>query len=142
MTREDRAFRSALDALQQTESFRARGVSLHLLDLGGDIAGNRLSRLFMTIAAAFAELERDRIRERITQVKRDQKARHRFSPLPVSGKGQDADQRRGRYLRYGMAPPTTVLNRVTPVCTFCWSSCVSACFFSCSFSWRKRSASA
>jgi hypothetical protein len=32
----------------------------------------------MTIAAAFAELERDRIRERITQVKRDQKARGRF----------------------------------------------------------------
>ncbi len=74
----DRVFRSALDALQQTETLRARGVSLHLLDLGGDIAGNGLSRLFMTIAAAFAELERDRIRERITQVKRDQKARHRF----------------------------------------------------------------
>ena len=74
----DRVFRSALDALQQTETLRARGVSLHLLDLGGDIAGNGLSRLFMTIAAAFAELERDRIRERITQVKRDQKARHRL----------------------------------------------------------------
>ena len=74
----DRVFRSALDALQQTEALRARGVSLHLLDLGGDIAGNGLSRLFMTIAAAFAELERDRIRERITQVKRDQKVRGRF----------------------------------------------------------------
>jgi DNA invertase Pin-like site-specific DNA recombinase len=74
----DRVFRSALDALQQTEALRARGVSLHLLDLGGDIAGNGLSRLFMTIAAAFAELERDRIRERIIQVKRDQKARGRF----------------------------------------------------------------
>ena len=74
----DRVFRSALDALQQTEALRVRGVSLHLLDLGGDIAGNGLSRLFMTIAAAFAELERDRIRERITQVKRDQKARGRF----------------------------------------------------------------
>jgi DNA invertase Pin-like site-specific DNA recombinase len=71
-------FRSALDALQQTETLRERGVSLHLLDLGGDIAGNGLSRLYMTIAAAFAELERDRIRERITQVKRDQKARGRF----------------------------------------------------------------
>ena len=71
-------FRSALDALQQTEALRTRGVSLHLLDLGGDIAGNGMSRLFMTIAAAFAELERDRIRERISQVKRDQKARHRF----------------------------------------------------------------
>lgn len=49
-----------------------------LRDADDYIAGNGLSRLFMTIAAAFVELERDRIRERITQVKRDQKARHRF----------------------------------------------------------------
>jgi putative DNA-invertase from lambdoid prophage Rac len=35
-----------------------------LLDLGGDIAGNGISKLFLTIAAAFAEAERDRIRER------------------------------------------------------------------------------
>jgi putative DNA-invertase from lambdoid prophage Rac len=59
-------------------ALKARGVGLHLLDLGGDIAGNGLSKLFLTIAAAFAEAERDRIRERITQEKRDQKARGRF----------------------------------------------------------------
>ena len=56
---------------------KARGVALHLLDLGGDISGNGLSKLFLTIAAAFAEAERDRIRERIGQVKADQKARGR-----------------------------------------------------------------
>jgi putative DNA-invertase from lambdoid prophage Rac len=56
----------------------ARGIKLHLLDLGGDIAGNGLSKLFLPIAAAFAEAERDRIRERISQVKADQKARGRF----------------------------------------------------------------
>jgi len=33
-----------------------RGVSL---DLGGDISGNGLSKLFLTITAAFAEAERD-----------------------------------------------------------------------------------
>ncbi len=55
-----------------------RGVRLHLLDLGGDIAGNGISKLFLTIAAAFAEAERDRIRERISQVKADQKSRGRF----------------------------------------------------------------
>ena len=48
------------------------------MDLGGDIAGNGLSKLFLTIAAAFAEAERDRIRERIGQVKADQKARGRY----------------------------------------------------------------
>jgi putative DNA-invertase from lambdoid prophage Rac len=74
----DRLFRSALDALKVVESLKGRGVKLHLLDLGWDIAGNGLSKLFLTIAAAFAEAERDRIRERIGQVKADQKARGRF----------------------------------------------------------------
>jgi putative DNA-invertase from lambdoid prophage Rac len=74
----DRLFRSALDALRVVEDLRARGVKLHLLDLGGDISGNGLSKLFLTIAAAFAEAERDRIRERIGQVKADQKARGRY----------------------------------------------------------------
>jgi DNA invertase Pin-like site-specific DNA recombinase len=74
----DRLFRSALDALTVVEDLRKRGVALHLLDLGGDISGNGLSKLFLTIAAAFAEAERDRIRERITQVKADQKARSRY----------------------------------------------------------------
>jgi putative DNA-invertase from lambdoid prophage Rac len=74
----DRLFRSALDALKVVESLKGRGVKLHLLDLGGDIAGNGMSKLFLTIAAAFAEAERDRIRERISQVKADQKARGRF----------------------------------------------------------------
>jgi DNA invertase Pin-like site-specific DNA recombinase len=74
----DRLFRSALDALQVVEELRRRGVRLHLLDLGGDIAGNGLSKLFLTIAAAFAEAERDRIRERVGQVKADQRKRARF----------------------------------------------------------------
>ena len=74
----DRLFRSALDALQVTTDLRARDIRLHLIDLGGDIAGNGLSKLFLTIASAFAEAERDRIRERITQVKRDQKDRNRY----------------------------------------------------------------
>jgi putative DNA-invertase from lambdoid prophage Rac len=70
----DRLFRSALDALQVVEDLRKRGVSQHLLDLGGDISGNGLSKLFLTIA----EAERDRTRERIGQVKADQKARGRY----------------------------------------------------------------
>jgi putative DNA-invertase from lambdoid prophage Rac len=74
----DRLFRSALDALQVVEDLKKRGVALHLLDLGGDISGAGLSKLFLTIAAAFAEAERDRIRERVSQVKADQKARGRY----------------------------------------------------------------
>jgi putative DNA-invertase from lambdoid prophage Rac len=74
----DRLFRSALDALTVVEDMRKRGVGLHLLDLGGDISGNGMSKLFLTIAAAFAEAERDRIRERVSQVKADQKNRGRY----------------------------------------------------------------
>ena len=74
----DRCFRSALDALTVVEQLKQRGVKLHLLDLGGDIAGNGLSKLFLTIAAAFAEAERDRIRERVSQSKADQRQRGRY----------------------------------------------------------------
>lgn len=74
----DRLFRSALDALQMVEALRQRGVHLVLLDLGGDIASNGMGKLFLTIAAAFAEAERDRIRERIATVKRDQRDRGRY----------------------------------------------------------------
>jgi putative DNA-invertase from lambdoid prophage Rac len=74
----DRVFRSALDALQMTDELRRRGVALHLIDLGGDVSGNGLSKLFLTIAAAFAEAERDRIRERVQLTKADQKGRGRF----------------------------------------------------------------
>jgi putative DNA-invertase from lambdoid prophage Rac len=74
----DRLFRSAVDALNVVEDLKRRGVKLHLLDLGGDISGNGLSKLFLTIAAAFAEAERDRIVERITQVKAHQRSQKRF----------------------------------------------------------------
>jgi DNA invertase Pin-like site-specific DNA recombinase len=66
----DRLFRSALDALQVVEDLKKRGVSLHLLDLGGDVSGNGVSKVFMTIAASFAELEREKISERTRDAKR------------------------------------------------------------------------
>jgi putative DNA-invertase from lambdoid prophage Rac len=74
----DRLFRSALDALKVVEDMKKRGVAIHLLDLGGDISSDGLSKLFLTIATAFAEEERDRIRERVSQSKTDQKARGRY----------------------------------------------------------------
>ncbi len=75
----DRLFRSALDALEVHAQFIKRGIGLHLIDLGGDIA-NGLSKLFYTIAVAvaFAEAERDRIREHVLGAKADQKRRGRF----------------------------------------------------------------
>jgi DNA invertase Pin-like site-specific DNA recombinase len=74
----DRMFRSALDALDVLGQLKRRGVSLHMIDLGGDVTGNGISKLVFTILSAVAEAERDRIRERIRDVKLDQRRRNRY----------------------------------------------------------------
>jgi DNA invertase Pin-like site-specific DNA recombinase len=92
----DRMFRSAADCLAVVEAFKARGVSLYLLDLNGgadDVSGNGIARLFLTIVSAFAEFERDRIGERIRATKRAQKARGEFSG-GVAGFGWRFDKRK------------------------------------------------
>jgi DNA invertase Pin-like site-specific DNA recombinase len=74
----DRMFRSALDALDVLAKLKAKDVGLHLIDLGGDVTGNGISKLVFTILSAVAEAERDRIRERIATVKADQRQRGRY----------------------------------------------------------------
>ena len=49
-----------------------------MIDLGGDTTGNGISKLVFTILSAVAEAERDRTRERVAEVKRDQSQRGRF----------------------------------------------------------------
>lgn len=66
----DRMFRSAADALVTLEEMKSQGVALHMIDLGGDVTGNGISKMVFTILAAVAEGERDRIRQRIREVKR------------------------------------------------------------------------
>jgi putative DNA-invertase from lambdoid prophage Rac len=74
----DRMFRDARDALNVLHALRDRGVSLHFVDLGVDVCGNGLAKLMFTILSAFAEMERDRIRERVSEVKADQRKRNRY----------------------------------------------------------------
>ena len=74
----DRMFRSALDALRVLERLHAQTIGLHMLDLGGDVTGNGISKLVFTILSAVAEAERDRIRERIVDIKRDQRRQGRY----------------------------------------------------------------
>lgn len=62
----DRMFRSALDALKTAEQMKKRGVDLILFDMGGDpVTENGMSKCFFAMAAAFAELERNTISERM-----------------------------------------------------------------------------
>ena len=74
----DRMFRSALDALTILGDLKERGIALYMIDLQGDVTSNGISKLVFTILAAVAEAERDRIRERVRDVRQEQKARNRF----------------------------------------------------------------
>jgi DNA invertase Pin-like site-specific DNA recombinase len=93
----DRMFRSASDCLSVVEELKRRGVSLFLLDLNGgadDVSGNGIARLFLTIVAAFAAFERDRIGERIRATKHQQKARGEYlGGLPPLGYRYDENKR-------------------------------------------------
>jgi putative DNA-invertase from lambdoid prophage Rac len=87
----DRMFRSASDALANLDRLKKMGVHLHMIDLGGDVTGNGIAKMVFTILSAVAENERDRIRERISVVKADQKARNRYlgGTVPFGWRMQD-----------------------------------------------------
>jgi putative DNA-invertase from lambdoid prophage Rac len=90
----DRMFRSALDALGVLADLKKQGVALHMIDLGGDVTTNGISKLVFTILSAVAEAERDRTRERITEVKRDQRTRNRYlgGAIPFGWRKGDAGE--------------------------------------------------
>lgn len=62
----DRLFRDAVDCLQTAQRWDASGISMHLIDLGGQAVntGSAMGKFFLTIMAGAAELERNVIRER------------------------------------------------------------------------------
>lgn len=72
----DRIFRSAVDALRTADELKQRGVHLVLFDMGiQPITTDGMSKVFFTMAAAFAEFERDRIRERMAVGKKAKRAK-------------------------------------------------------------------
>jgi DNA invertase Pin-like site-specific DNA recombinase len=70
--RMDRCFRSAFDALETIKGFKSRKIALWLLDLG-DVSGNGISELIVTVLAAVAQFERSLISERIVAAKQNQR---------------------------------------------------------------------
>jgi DNA invertase Pin-like site-specific DNA recombinase len=62
----DRVFRDAGDALECTKRWDAAGISLHLIDMGGQTinTATAMGRMFLTMMAGFAELEKNLIGER------------------------------------------------------------------------------
>lgn len=73
----DRMFRSASDALTTAERLKNDQVNLILVDLGIlPVTDNGMAKCFFTMAAAFAELERGRIAERMEQGRRGKRQRN------------------------------------------------------------------
>jgi putative DNA-invertase from lambdoid prophage Rac len=72
----DRMFRSAADALNMFEEFKARGVKLILFDISTEsIFESAVAQLVVTILAAVAEMERVRIKERTAEGRKAKKAK-------------------------------------------------------------------
>ena len=70
----DRGFRNTRDALNTLHDLKEKGVSVHSIDLGGDVTGNGVGAIIFTILSAFATFEKDRIATRIKEVKQKRKA--------------------------------------------------------------------
>jgi len=64
----DRLFRNAADALTHVEQWDEAGISLHLVDMGGQSinTGSSMGKMVITMLAGFAEMERNLISERTT----------------------------------------------------------------------------
>ena len=124
----DRLFRDAVDALTVTRSWDAEGVALHLVDMGGQTlnTASAMGRLFLTMTAAFAELERNLIAERTRTAlehKRDKGETVSRAPrgLRIAGTRLEADPesdglalyRRARELRASGLTYAAVAERLT-----------------------------
>ncbi len=74
----DRAFRNTRNALNTLHELKERGVSVHFIDLGGDVTNDGIGSVIFTILSAFATFERERIATRIREVKQAQRAEGKF----------------------------------------------------------------
>jgi putative DNA-invertase from lambdoid prophage Rac len=74
----DRAFRNTRNALNTLHELKQRGVSVHFIDLGGDVTNDGIGSVIFTILSAFASFERERIATRIREVKQVQKGEGKF----------------------------------------------------------------
>jgi DNA invertase Pin-like site-specific DNA recombinase len=74
----DRAFRNTRNALNTLHELKERGVSVHFIDLGGDVTNDGIGSVIFTILSAFATFERERIATRIREVKQIQKSEGKF----------------------------------------------------------------
>jgi site-specific DNA recombinase len=88
----DRLFRDAADALNQTRQWDKDKIALHLIDVGGQAinTSSAMGRMFLTMMAGFAELERNLISERTATALAHKKGRGEvYNHLPLGYEDQD-----------------------------------------------------
>jgi DNA invertase Pin-like site-specific DNA recombinase len=74
----DRAFRNTRNALNTLHDLKERGVSVHFIDLGGDVTNDGIGSVIFTVLSAFSSFERECIATRIREVKQVQKTEGKF----------------------------------------------------------------
>ncbi len=89
----DRLFRNAEDALKQTKAWDNAGITLHLVDMGGQSlsTSSAIGRMMLTMMAAFAEFERNLISERTAIAlahKRSQRQAYNHTPYGYERQGE------------------------------------------------------
>ena len=88
----DRVFRDTLDALKTIEAFDKGGIAVHFVDFGGQSfdSTSPLGKFVFTMQAAFAEMERMKIGERIRENKASRRKHGRSYAVPRFGHVNDA----------------------------------------------------
>ncbi len=79
----DRMFRSCLDGLQVLKELKSKNVELHFIDLGGNTTTNGIGQLMFSVMSSFAEMERNRLGERIRGTKQLQKKEDVYLGGPI-----------------------------------------------------------
>jgi site-specific DNA recombinase len=72
----DRGFRNVVDCLQSVDSWERKGISLHIVDLGGNSIDTTspAGRFMLTVLSAAGEMERGMINDRCNAGRRARKA--------------------------------------------------------------------
>jgi len=90
----DRLFRDAADCLNTSKKWDDQGIALHLLDLGGSTldTSSAMGRMFLTMSAGFAEMERNLTSERTKaalKYKKSKKEAYGHTPVGYKREGED-----------------------------------------------------
>lgn len=104
----DRLGRSTQHLLQLLQEFNNRNVRLIITEMNIDTATTQ-GKFFFTVVGAFAELERDMIRDRIKLGLERRRKQGKLMGRPTGSKDKGYRKKGGYYLRFSQPKQTTPL---------------------------------